>query len=174
MITAPQTHTHVVCSIHNTGFTSFPITSLSSCCSCLTRTTTSALRTHRVPEPAATLYEHERDQRIRHQNEILANLGLPVRSASRGVDSAFDGHKVTKKTLAALDLTSALTQHEVEGCTSRADAGSDSNRDVHSDSSVDEEEMEMVTLGTRKQQVDHQRELFRETEVLLQLPTGRG
>lgn len=151
-----------------------PTTSSSSCCSCLTRTPTSALRTHRVPEPATTLYEHERDQRIRHHNEILAKLDLPAHGASQGVDSAFDGRKVTKKTLAALDLTSALTLHEVEGCTSRADACSDSDGDVFGDSSVDEEEVEMVTLGTRKEQVDHQRELFREAEVLLQLPTGRG
>jgi len=141
----------------------------------------SELRSHRIEEPAATMYEHDRECRIRRNHEIMEKLGLAVRGGGDcvcGVDRAFDGRKITKKALAALDLMSSLTQHEVEDLGFR---GEDPEHDqppelanYFSDSSEDSEEVERVVVGTNKDRVDHRQELFREAESLLCMKAGRG
>jgi hypothetical protein len=116
----------------------------------------------------------------------MARLGLcNVRRGGRGVDAAFDGRQITKKALSALDLTSSLTQGEVEGCVGggshavRADEDSEEGEpapglmDYYS-TSEDDEELDRIVLGTRKEHVAHRKELFRESETLLGLSTGRG
>ena len=137
----------------------------------------SELRSHRIEEPAATMYEHDRECRIRRNHEIMEKLGLAVRGGGancvRGVDCAFDGRKMTKKALAALDLTSSLTQHEVQALGFSGEQPQELANYL-SDSSEDLEEVERVVVGTNKDRVDHRQELFREAESLLGMKAGRG
>jgi len=137
----------------------------------------SELRSHRIEEPAATMYEHDRECRIRRNREIMEKLGLAVRGGGancvRGVDCAFDCRKMTKKALAALDLTSSLTQHEVQALGFSGEQPQELANYL-SDSSEDLEEVERVVVGTNKDRVDHRQELFREAESLLCMKAGRG
>lgn len=137
-------------------------------------TPTPELRQPNAREPAATFYEHDRDERIRRNNQIMAKLGLPVHGGEDhcGVDNAFDGGKVTKRRLARLNLTSSRMREELQD--SEDQAGNTSEPDYLSDSSEDSDEMIRVTLGTRKENAEHRQRLFREAEEILCLRGGRG